>query len=367
MRRRNITRTVVTLVTCLCVVTMFAGAATAQIVDIDSDLDSDIQEDGGGGGGALFVDGGEGSGGGAGSVDGDVGNQSLDVNLSGNGTLPGQDEANISVDCTLSPNAGPEACDVNQSTGGSEAPIPPEDGLPGGDQDTPLPANIDGDLDASGNDNGGTGFGELIVESEQGNATGNGSVEGDAGNTTLNVSLGGAGDIQGTGESASIECTISPDFGAESCDFPAPGDGGGGGGDDGGPNPLIADLDGDANGESHEHGGGGNGYANASADQGYLNGSGAADGNITNQSLTVELAGESAFQGTAFEGNLSCTLHPEAGPDSCDFGAPSGGGGEDVEPPEELQDVLDQIEDGGGEDVEPPEELQDVLDQLQGL
>lgn len=144
MLERNTVRTIVALVTALCVATTFAGSAAAidlgavsvddsgddAAVDIDTGLDTEASQSGGGGSGHVSVDSDEGGAAGAGAVEGDAENQSVTVAAAGEGG-PAGDEQRGSVECTFDQESAQdpqEACDY-QLPGGDDSPLP-DDQLP---------------------------------------------------------------------------------------------------------------------------------------------------------------------------------------------------------------------------------------------
>lgn len=105
MKERTNVRLVVTLVTALCVVTMFAGVGTAQLGVLDQDLDGEVTETGGNGSGTVGVDvPDQGNLEGTGSVAGDVEEQEVTVAVDGEGSAAGE-TVELGLECTLSPDA----------------------------------------------------------------------------------------------------------------------------------------------------------------------------------------------------------------------------------------------------------------------
>lgn len=99
-------RTVVTLVAALCVVTMFAGAATAQpLVDINETFDGEATESGGSGSGTVEVVSEEaGSLIGSGTVEGDA-EEGVSIDLSGSGTQEANSGSSV-IQIDASPDEG---------------------------------------------------------------------------------------------------------------------------------------------------------------------------------------------------------------------------------------------------------------------
>lgn len=98
-------RTVVTLVTALCVVTMFAGVGSAQLGLIDQDVDGEVNSAGGSGSGFLNASApGSGYANGTAGLGANATEQEVDVALGGEGSAAGE-HVEASLDCTLSPEA----------------------------------------------------------------------------------------------------------------------------------------------------------------------------------------------------------------------------------------------------------------------